>query len=63
MKEQILGLIRHILTFAGGIVVAKGLIDQTQEMELIGAVIAIIGSIWSVVSKKTGASVTPDVKP
>jgi len=60
MKEQILGLIRHILTFAGGLVVAKGLIDQTQEMELIGAVIAIIGSIWSVVSKKPTTTGTPN---
>ena len=52
-KEQILGLVRHVLTFAGGVVVAKGLIDDTQISELIGALITLIGSVWSVVSKKT----------
>jgi hypothetical protein len=63
MKEQILGLIRHILTFAGGLVVAKGFIDQTQETELIGAICAIIGTVWSILSKKNAAPVTSDVKP
>lgn len=52
-KDQILGLVRHILTFGGGLAVAKGLLDDTQTTELIGAVITLIGSIWSVVSKKT----------
>jgi hypothetical protein len=52
-KEQILGLVRHILTFAGGVVVAKGLIEDTQVSELVGAIIALVGSVWSVLSKKT----------
>jgi hypothetical protein len=62
-KEQILGLIRHFLTFAGGLAIAKGLIDQTQETELVGAICALVGSIWSVLSKKPEGKVTPDVKP
>jgi len=52
MKEKILGLIRHALIFAGGYVVAKGLIDQVQFVEIVGAVMTLVGSIWSIVSKK-----------
>jgi hypothetical protein len=62
-KEQILGLIRHLLTFVGGLAIAKGLIDQVQETELVGAICTIIGTVWSVLAKKTEAPVTPDVKP
>jgi hypothetical protein len=62
-KEQILGLIRHLLTFVGGLAIAKGLIDQVQETELVGAICTIIGTVWSVLVKKTEAPVTPDVKP
>jgi hypothetical protein len=51
MKEQILGLVRHILTFAGGLAVAKGLVDENSMLELIGAVVGLIGSVWSVASK------------
>jgi hypothetical protein len=27
-QQQVLGIVRHILTFGGGILVAKGLIDN-----------------------------------
>lgn len=50
-KEQVLGIVRHSLTFAGGILVTKGLIDDATSMELIGGIMTLIGSIWSVVEK------------
>lgn len=53
MKEQILGLIRHTLTFLGGIAVAKGLVDGSVVPEILGAIVTLIGSIWSVAAKKT----------
>ena len=28
-KESILGIVRHVLTFAGGYIAAKGVVDQT----------------------------------
>ena len=28
-QEQVLGIIRHTLTFVGGIVIARGLADET----------------------------------
>lgn len=50
-KEQVLGIVRHLLTFVGGAVVAKGVINESQLFELSGAVATLIGSIWSVVEK------------
>jgi len=50
-KEQVLGIVRHTLTFVGGIVVAKGLIDETVVTEIIGGVLTLTGAIWSIVAK------------
>jgi hypothetical protein len=50
-KEQILGIARHALTFIGGIVVMKGLVDEATLTEIIGGVITLAGTIWSVIDK------------
>jgi hypothetical protein len=52
-KEQVLGLIRHILTFVGGIVIAQGLVSDALSSELIGGIMTVVGTVWSIVSKKT----------
>lgn len=52
VKEQVLGVVRHVLTFAGGILIMKGLIDESQQAEIIGGVCGLIGTIWSIVAKK-----------
>ncbi len=51
-KDQILGITRHALTFVGGILIMKGLIDETLLSEISGAIITLVGGIWSIVSKK-----------
>jgi hypothetical protein len=51
-KEQILGIVRHALTFVGGIFVMKGLINETIVTEIVGGVMTLTGAIWSVVDKK-----------
>lgn len=51
-KEQVLGIVRHTLTFVGGIVVMKGLVDETVVTEIIGGVMTLAGTIWSVIDKK-----------
>ncbi len=51
--EQVMGIIRHILTFVGGVVVAKGLVDEALITEIIGGTLTLIGGIWSIISKKT----------
>ena len=51
-REQILGIVRHVLTFGSGIAVANGLIDEAAAQTIIGGVLGIIGIIWSVDSKR-----------
>jgi len=51
-KEQVLGIIRHSLTFIGGILIMKGVVDESTFSEISGALITVIGSIWSVIVKK-----------
>lgn len=50
-REQILGIVRHTLTFIGGILITRGLIDETAVTEIIGGAITLTGLIWSVVVK------------
>jgi len=49
---MVLGLIRHALTFGGGILVAKGLIEASAMQELGGSLITLIGGVWSILQKK-----------
>lgn len=46
-KLAILGLLRHILTFGGGFLVAKGVLDDGTLQEVIGGVVTIVGALWS----------------
>jgi hypothetical protein len=50
-KNQILGILRHSLTFIGGILVMRGLVDETTATEIVGGVITLVGTIWSIVDK------------
>ncbi len=51
-KEQILGIVRHALTFTGGIIVMKGLADDGLVAEVIGGIMTLVGAVWSIVDKK-----------
>ena len=51
-KEQVLGIVRHTLTFVGGIVVMKGLVDEAVVTEIIGGAMTLTGAIWSIIDKK-----------
>lgn len=55
-KEQVLGMVRHGLTFLGGLLVTKGLLDSGMAQEVMGAVLTLVGAAWSVVDKKKVAS-------
>lgn len=50
--KKTLGIIRHVLTFAGGFVVAKGWVDEATMAQIAGAIVTIVGGVWSVVDKK-----------
>jgi hypothetical protein len=51
-KDQLLGIIRHVFTFLGGLLVLKGWLDEGVVQELIGAASTIVGTVWSVLDKK-----------
>jgi hypothetical protein len=50
-KEQVFGIIRHTLTFVGGLMVVKGTIDESTLEQIISGVITLTGLVWSVVDK------------
>lgn len=51
-KEQALSMIRHTLTFIGGILVMRGIIDEGTANEIAGSVVALVGLIWGQVEKR-----------
>lgn len=54
-KEQVMGIVRHALTFVGGILIVKGLAEEGMVTEAIGAVVTAVGAVWSVIKNKTAA--------
>lgn len=50
--EMMAGLLRHLLTFGGGFVVAKGWIDEASMTAVVGAVVTIGGAVWSMMAKR-----------
>jgi hypothetical protein len=50
-KEQVLGIVRHSLTFIGGIIVMKGIADEATVTEIVGGIVTLTGAIWSIISK------------
>jgi hypothetical protein len=50
-KEQFLGIVRHTLTFVGGILLTRGLIEVSAVEEISGAILTLGGTLWSIFSK------------
>ena len=50
-KDQILGITRHALTFVGGILIMKGLVDEALFTEITGGVMTLVGAVWSIIAK------------
>lgn len=46
-KEQVLGIIRHVLTALGVVLVYKGITDEGTVLTVIGAVVSATSGIWS----------------
>ena len=51
MNEKVYSVIRHILTFAGGVLITKGVIDEAGLEEVVGSIMTIIGFGWSYYNK------------
>ncbi len=50
-QDDILAILRHVLTTAGGALVADGVLSSSQLQDSVGAVIVIAGIVWSLVNK------------
>jgi hypothetical protein len=50
--ETILGVVRHVLTFGGGFLASKGVLEAAQVETAVGALVTIIGLVWSVLAKR-----------
>jgi hypothetical protein len=51
-RQQLEGIVRHVLTFLGGILILKGTLDESLLNEIIGAAVTLSGGIWSILAKK-----------
>lgn len=49
--EQISSILRHVLTFGGGFIVAKGWINADALPGIVGAIITVGGTIWALFNK------------
>ena len=55
-KDQVLGIVRHLLTAVGGWLIATGAIDESLAAESSGAIITLVGVIWSLLAKRSAGS-------
>lgn len=51
MKDIILGIVRHLLTTAGGTLITKGVITSTTLDQGVGALLTVTGVAWSIAQK------------
>ncbi len=50
--EELNGLIRHVLTFGGGFMVANSTLTEVELTSVVGAIMTIWGTYWSYRQKK-----------
>ena len=51
LKDQLLGLIRHAVTIAGGWIANQGYANDSEADAIAGGVMAVIGVLWSLLDK------------
>lgn len=59
MKDVMLGVLRHVLTAGGGVLVGKGVLTAATVDSTVGAVLTLIGVVWSVVTKMKSKDSAP----
>lgn len=52
MNPMLYGLLRHVLTMAGGYLVAKGYVAEGDVETVVGATLALGGVAWSAFDKR-----------
>ena len=51
-KEMIMGLLRHLLTFGGGVVAERGLASGQEVTAGVAAIVTIVGLVWCILNKR-----------
>jgi len=50
-RDHIYSIIRHTLTFLGGLLVIKGTIDENTAEQITSSVLTLTGLIWGILDK------------
>lgn len=50
--QMVLGFVRHILTAAGGVLIAQGYTDPAGLQSIVGGICTVVGVAWSMYQKK-----------
>jgi hypothetical protein len=50
-REQLEGVVRHILTTIGGVLVTKGTISESIVEIAVGVGVGLVGLVWSLINK------------
>lgn len=58
--EQYLSFIRHMLTLGGGVLIAKGITSQEVLNQVIGAIMTLLGFIWSLITHAPAVTLPPE---
>lgn len=45
-KKKLFSLVRHILTFVAGLLVARGKLDPTEADSIVGGIMLLGGALW-----------------
>ncbi len=56
--QQVAGILRAILTFAGGFLVARGWVTAEALPEIVAAVLTLGGVVWTVMTHTQAATVS-----
>lgn len=51
-QAEMLGIVRAVLTSAGGGLVANGVVSSADWQTIVGAVVIVAGALWSWLQKK-----------
>lgn len=61
-QDTVLGIVRHVLTTAGGGLIANGAVTGAQWQDVVGGIVALIAVGWSILQKRNEAAKLAAVK-
>lgn len=50
-KRELMSIVRHTLTFLGGVIMMLGVGSSEIIMEMVGSAVGLTGLIWSIIEK------------